>query len=170
MSRYASAEERFLAKVNKTSTCWLWTAAKAGPRRMQYGVIFYQGKQERAHRVSYKMYVGPIPEGLFVLHTCDVPACVNPDHLWVGTQKQNMHDMIAKGRNLEGETQPMHLRPACAARGEESGTSKLTDEEVVAIRELRAEGFTHSYLAARFGVSRRNIGFICRREAWKHVL
>lgn len=90
-----SVKERFEEKFYITPGCWIWTALKndAG-----YGKINIKGKMERAHRVSYEMYVGPIPDGLFLLHSCDNPACVNPAHLTPGNQKQNIHDMWQKGR------------------------------------------------------------------------
>lgn len=79
-----------------TSGCWLWTGDTLHNGYGRYGDI---GKRTmRAHRYSYEKFVGPIPKGMFVCHSCDVPACVNPDHLWIGTAEQNMKDMINKGR------------------------------------------------------------------------
>lgn len=92
--------KRFWAKVRKgsVSACWLWTGGKF---KSGYGSIGRGGRGTgcaRAHRVSYELNVGPIPPGLHVLHMCDTPACVNPRHLWVGTQQDNMADRKAKGR------------------------------------------------------------------------
>lgn len=86
--------DRFWEKVNKTDTCWLWTATKVAG----YGQFRPDGENILAHRYSYTIHKGEIPTGLFVLHSCDNRACVNPDHLSTGTHVQNMHDMLAKGR------------------------------------------------------------------------
>jgi len=113
-----SVEERMWAKVQKTDTCWLWLGATAGDG---YGVISIPldvpigkrcAKTEYVHRVSYAMHVGPNPDGLYVCHDCDVPNCINPEHLFLGTQHDNMLDCVVKGRALTGS---------------ENSESKLTD-------------------------------------------
>lgn len=99
-----TTEERFLAKVEKTNTCWLWQASTTGAG---YGQIWMNEdgwKRIDAHRYSYILHKGTIPEGLVVMHTCDNKLCVNPDHLILGTQKENLRDMYAKGRNRSLET------------------------------------------------------------------
>lgn len=85
---------RFWAKVHKTERCWLWQGAKA----WGYGKIYVEGHVIRAHRVAWEMTHGPIPEGLLVLHECDTPACVNPSHLRLGTQRENISDCRSRGR------------------------------------------------------------------------
>lgn len=90
-------EARFWAKVSKgkTSECWEWAA---GRNEFGYGLFFLNGRRERAHRVSHSLFVGPIPEGMVVRHKCDNPPCINPDHLEVGTQGDNMQDAWTRGR------------------------------------------------------------------------
>lgn len=149
-----SIEDRFWARVDITSgTCWVWLGAKAG----RYG-RFSLGRRrvgEYAHRWSYEHHNGPIPSGLFVCHRCDNPACVRPDHLFVGSARVNQHDMYAKGRG----------RKAC---GERAGRAKLTEDQVREIRSRRpAETFPA--LAREFGISKRQAQGIVARESWKHV-
>lgn len=95
MSKKASMEERFFQKVNKTNSCWLWTGAL---NSRGYGSMGVAGKAISAHRLSYTWFKGEIPEGMIVCHSCDVPSCVNPDHLWVGSYADNMNDMVNKNR------------------------------------------------------------------------
>ena len=113
-------EARFWARVRKTDSCWLWTGARSDHG---YGVLRPQAApQVRVHRLSWAMHRGPIPEGLHVLHRCDVRSCVNPDHLFLGSQADNMADMWAKQRGRYGghggrPRLPAHLVcPDCGSR------------------------------------------------------
>ena len=101
MAKNASIEERFFQKVNKTDSCWLWTGARdtAG-----YGSLTINKKKVRATRWSYEFHKSPIPDGLLICHTCDVPACVNPEHLWAGTYSENALDMVSKNRQGPSKT------------------------------------------------------------------
>lgn len=89
-----SLEERFLSRIEYTEDCWIWTAGK---NKKGYGQIKVSGKQEGAHRLSFTLYKGD-PSGMIVCHSCDNPSCVNPQHLWLGTPKDNMQDKERKGR------------------------------------------------------------------------
>ncbi len=102
MARWnATPRERFFSKVEQPaygSSCWLWTAAKCSSG---YGNFFFEGRVQQAHRASWLMFNGAIPDSLFVLHRCDNPACVNPDHFFLGDHQANADDKMAKGRHSE---------------------------------------------------------------------
>jgi HNH endonuclease len=144
---------RFWAKVEKQHNgCWIWTAAKDG---MGYGLFGTRpGRCERAHRIAWLLAYGSRPGALCVLHRCDNPACVRPDHLFLGTREDNMRDRQKKGRQ---------------ARGARAGRAKLTTELVLQIRGLRAAGAEAKDLATRFGVDASTISAICLRRSWRHV-
>lgn len=130
------------------SDCILWAGAKSSAG---YGARRVAGVMYGAHRWAYMQEFGPIAAGLWVLHKCDVRACVNPAHLFLGTNKENMQDKCNKGRQ---------------ARGEKDGNAKLTEAAVISIR---ADRRPRRLIAADHGVSIDTVGRICRREAWRHV-
>lgn len=137
------------------SGCWIWTGACHPVSG--HGAIGSGGNKEnkplRAHRVSWELYRGPIPDGLVVCHKCDTPACVNPDHLFVGTQADNVRDMIAKGRDRK-------------ARGKERPDARLNDD---AIRAIRSDARSNPRIARDYGVSTAHIWNIKHRRKWAHV-
>lgn len=135
--------ERFMEKVEKTDTCWLWKGSK---NDRGYGFIKIKLKTASAHRTSYELFNGPIPEGKFILHSCDNPSCVNPAHLSIGTHIENMAGMAKRRRATGG-----------GPKGEANGSAKLTDVEVVSIREQHKAGLKVASLAVRFRVSRKQI-------------
>lgn len=98
MSKHLSYEERFFQKVVKTETCWLWNGALTS---RGYGSFRFNEKSMSAHRFSYQNFKGEIPEGMLVCHTCDTPACVNPEHLWIGTHLNNSDDKYGKNRQVQ---------------------------------------------------------------------
>lgn len=163
MPSYSRMLERFDAKVHVTDGCWLWTAAVNSDG---YGT-FNRGRDggrrtDLAHRVAYEIAFGSVPAGLEVCHRCDVPRCVRPDHLFVGTHGDNVRDCVGKGR-LRG-----HRYGAGAAhRG-----AKLTAEQVDEIRRTYRPGRNSvqrgngAALAERFGVTKGTISSIARREYW----
>ena len=143
--------DRFTSKFIKSDCgCWLWTASKT---ESGYGRFRYNGRSGRAHRFSYMFYRGKIPDGLHVCHTCDVRNCVNPEHLFLGTQKENIEDCARKGRLA---------RP----KGIQHGLSKLNPDLVRYI--LRSEK-TQDALALELGVDQKTISRVKRRETWKHI-
>lgn len=144
--RHAPLGERFWAKVHRTETCWLWTAATTTDG---YGLISKRG----AHQVSWELHNGPIPDGLNVLHRCDNPPCVRPDHLFIGTQQDNIQDAIRKGR-----------------MGPTTGRAKLAVTQVQEVRRLYATGkATYKEIGDRFGVGISAINHIVHRRTWSNV-
>lgn len=158
-----SAEDRFWANVQiaEGDACWLWRAGKNG---VGYGRMRFNGRGDRAHRVSYQLTFGVIPEGLFVLHKCDTPACVRPDHLFLGTQAQNLGDMVTKGRH--GTLR----KPESVPRGDRHWASKLTEEAVRAIRADHRAGLgTCREFASKLGVHVATIDRVLRGKSWRHI-
>jgi len=169
------AVTRFWSQVEKGSdtACWLWTGTfdQSG-----YGVfaLTLHGKNisQRAHRFSYQLHYGSIPEGMLVCHTCDTPACVNPAHLWLGTHTDNAHDRDHKGRQVPhyGDENGARLHPETHVRGERSPNAKLALEQVKQIRARYKRGPTANSspkLAAEYGVSHRTILRIVTGKGWK---
>jgi len=158
--------ERFWNKVDKSGTCWLWTAGQRNASG--YGGFLYNGKHSLAHRVSYEIEIGPVPDGLLVLHRCDNPLCVRPSHLFLGTNDDNMKDMAAKGRSPKGDNHCTRLRPELVRKGEAAPNARLTEDKVKEIRR-RYNNEEAQALALDFGVSRDTIYGIVYRKKWKHV-
>lgn len=145
--------KRFWDKVDKSGDCWKWTA---GTCAAGYGRIGYEGRNVKAHRVSYAMHNGSIPKGLHVLHHCDNPRCVNPDHLYAGTDLDNSNDKHRRGR-------------ANVPIGERNSNSRLSEQDVVLIRELADIGTKRKALAWLFDVNKSCIDRVVTRKTWKHV-
>lgn len=164
--------------MNKTATCWLWTGAILRARG-GYGAFDIRGNGEnKAHRASWVLAFGPIPDGMFVLHKCDNPACVNPKHLWLGTHQDNMADMARKGRHFSktkphriarGDLNGSRTHPERLARGERSGAAKLRPQDVLEIRARQAAGESLASLGRSFGVSYQAIGYVVNRKSWAHI-
>lgn len=154
-------EERFWNKVDirGPDDCWEWTGGRA--HKLPYG-LFRVSKDPKAspkpaHRVSWQLTNGPIPEGMFVCHHCDNPPCVNPAHLFLGTPADNLIDMRAKGRGPK------------PIRGEAMPTSKVTADDVREIRQRVAAGEMQSELALEFGLTKSGINRIWLRHTWAHI-
>ncbi len=147
--RSRNVTQKFWPRVERVDGCWEWLG---GRTRQGYGALVVAGRAYRAHRVSWEIHNGPIPPGMFVCHHCDNPPCVNPDHLFLGTPADNVHDMDAKGRRGRG----WHPR----LMGELHHASKLTDAQVVAIREAVAGGEAKRSVARRFSISHTYVGVL----------
>ena len=143
----------FWSKVDKQNECWLWTG---GISKSGYGNYRNTG----SHRYSYQITFGEIPQGMVIMHKCDVKVCVNPDHLSIGTYKDNSKDMVAKNRHRDW-------------RGERHGNCKLKEQDVLYIREHYKAGVNQTYpsnvpeLAKQFNISEGSIRQIVRFERWK---
>jgi hypothetical protein len=152
--------KRFMDKVNFTSDCWLWIGVKNDGG---YGQFSLNGKKIRSHRFVWEHFKGEIPKGMEVCHKCDVPNCVNPNHLFLGTHQDNMADKTAKGRNP-------HMS------GEKNGSAKLSQSQVDEIRRLyrrqkRGKNgtigeYTTRGLAEKFGVGKSQIIRILNQKSW----
>jgi transposase len=151
----AGVLERFWDKVEKTETCWLWRGAGApwygnfnGPRKKFY----------KTHRFSWEIHNGPIPDGLWVLHKCDVQACVNPDHLWLGTARDNIRDMWQKGRGV-----------AYDRSGGNHPRTHLTERDVRTIRTEIVEGVSYKELGEKYKISNQTVCSIKTGRNWPKV-
>jgi HNH endonuclease len=163
--------ERFWQKVQRCphgdrceDCCWIWMASHRGRQGQQYGQFAWRedGRQhnESAHRLSWMITYGEIPHGVLVLHNCpegDNPSCVNPQHLWLGTSKENTHDAIKKGRFV------------LATPGRIIKGRWLTQSQVLDIRYLAAHGMPQRLLGSIYGVHHTMIGLIVRGKHWKHL-
>ena len=143
--------------------CWVWPN---GQTTGGYGVIWDRdrGVSKLAHRVAYEMFIGPIPEGLCVCHTCDNPLCVNPDHLWLGTRLDNNADRGRKGRTVSGE----HFRHN-PTRGSANVGAKLTEDQVRDIRRRIRGGESNPDIAKIYGVARNTVSQIRTGASWSHI-
>lgn len=152
----SSIEYKILYNIERIpwSGCWIWTGA-AHPR---YGQIRIAGKVRYAHRVSYEIFIGEIPEGMSVCHSCDVGFCVNPSHIFLGTHAENMADMSRKKRVVN--------RPKY---GEKHHGAILSNDDVMEIIFLRNSGITHREIAVLKKVSQGSVSGICGGYTWSHL-
>lgn len=139
--------------LDRITGCWMWHAAIAGKGYGNIG-LERQRKQVYAHRASYEIHVGEIPKGRYVLHKCDNPGCVNPEHLFLGDAGANARDMAAKGRHLFGER---------------NTESKLNESDVRKIRQLCEDGMKQAKIAQMYGICQMTVSRIHRRERWQHI-
>lgn len=144
-------------KVNKETGCWEWQLGKIGSG---YGALYVNGHQVLAHRFFYEQEKGEIPEGLFACHACDNPPCVNPEHIFIGTQSDNIMDATLKGRR--GHKRSWELSPT---RGELAVTARLNRNQVKEIRGLLGK-ISQREIARRFNVSFQCINHIAKGNTW----
>lgn len=159
---------RFWAKVDKAGPvhptcgrCWIWTAAKFGNGRGHFYVG--GGRHAAAHVFSLELKLGRrLAGGMNALHHCDTPLCVNPDHLWEGTQRENVKDMMAKGRGVGQLTSE-------SVRGEGNAKAKVDENAVKRIRKMCAAGVKQKDVGKMFGLTQGVVSKIVRRVCWRHV-
>lgn len=146
---------RFFSNVSSMGKdqCWQWTGIR---NSNGYGRFPYKDAHLLAHRLAYVIFYGDVPKGFCVCHKCDNRLCVNPYHLWLGTQAENLQDAARKGRMYQPNT-----------RAEKNGNTCLTWEKVRTIRKMKKAGTKNYHLAGLFGVSASTIGNIVKQETWK---
>lgn len=148
---------RFLDKMQITDSCWIWIGARSSAG---YGHFYFYDKVVLAHRFSYELFVGPIEPGKLILHRegCGNPICINPFHLYMGTDADNAQDRVRWGNHI-----------SCC--GEKNNSAKLSERDVLAIRSAHKSGeyISISAMADEFGVTRASISNVIRGVTWKHL-
>lgn len=145
-------------EMDPNGGCWLWSGATSS---FGHGVTTHAGRPTRAHRRAYERWTGPVPDGLSVCHRCDVPQCVNPDHLFAGTQAENVADMMRKGRyDLGGRRWQ---------KGSECPRAKLTEDDVKRVLAALASGRPQQDIADQYGITQTAVSRIALGRTWRHV-
>ena len=152
--------ENFISNVlvGSVNECWEWLGAIT---TKGYGCYTFEGKTQLAHRISYFLHMKERPNDKVVMHTCDNPKCVNPVHLILGTQADNVADMINKGRASFGDAHPQ--------LGSKNGMARLNEDQVREIKKLLNEGYYHKDIADWFNVARQTITNIATGRRWSHI-
>ena len=154
MGKKTSIAEKLMNYTINENGCHIWSKFKD---KDGYGQItIARNKSGRAHRESYRNYIGEIPDGMFVCHKCDNPSCINPDHLFIGTVKDNAKDRKDKGRNPNKHGINHHM-------------AKLSEEEVLLIRLMKNLGASSKFIAKQFELRQSHVCSIISRAIWSHI-
>jgi hypothetical protein len=151
-----NALDKFFSKVEKTDGCWFWKGGRQS-RIYSYGIFSLDGENVYAHRLSWIIHYGKIENNLCVLHKCDIPLCVNPDHLFLGSQIDNLEDCRKKGRSRNG-----------SMPGEKHPLSVLSNQKVLEIRSLHGLVLQKD-IALKYGVKKSQINKILLHKAWVQI-
>ena len=151
-------KERLYAKIKKNARtgCWEWQGAKTSAG---YGLFSVDGSLVYTHRFSYNLHNGRLPDDLHVCHKCDNPSCCNPDHLFLGTDADNLADMRRKNRHS----------PPPKMTGRRNPSTKISEKDVLQIRKMKKAGKSLKEIAVSFSISKTNVADICKRKIWRHV-
>lgn len=165
--------ERFWNKLDRSGNCWIWTGCV---RPNGYGLSLFEGKNQGTHRIAWQIVNGVIPAGMLICHHCDVRLCCRPDHLFLGTQKENMQDCKTKGRFVQnplprfyGDSNVSRQHPELLPHGEAHHSAKLTESGVQAIRFRHTQGTSMGKLAREYGVSVQTVSRVIHRTLWRHI-
>ena len=171
MTSNADEIARFASKTRRWGNgCLIWTGARSRAIR-GYGVTQWCGKKISSHRLAWILANGKIPDGKFICHSCDITACVNINHLFLGGPKENSTDMVRKGRQATGKRNGAYTKPGSVLRGDNHGSSRLTERdvrEILSVYKGKSHGLIRG-LAKKYGVGRGAIGDIISGRTWRHV-
>lgn len=165
--RGMTVEQKFWSRVDKSGDCWIWTGSKAHG----YGRFYYGNSRKAAHRFSYELANGVVLDKEYVCHSCDNPACVNPAHLFLGSQFENMRDCAAKRRNaMQRNPERSHFKTTVYRQiGERHGSAKLKESDVSEMFRLFNGGKKRKEIAVQFGVSPQQVCKILSGKRWSHL-
>lgn len=159
------------AHCPELGNCWEWAGTHQTVNgKPRYGLFWYMGGNPGAHRISWLIHHGVIAPGLNVCHKCDNPICVNPDHLFEATQKENIADKYRKGRGLFGDKHPNRTNPENVLRGKDCPHSILTEDQVREIKRLCGAGLKPKAIMKELGIQKRHlVENITRGNSWRHI-
>jgi len=172
--KYCSKSCKLLFHIKQENGCWIWQGAQTN---CGYGKIGHEKNHFSTHRFSYEIFNGKIPIGKIICHSCDNKLCCNPEHLWIGTQKENIQDAKRKGKlpkqfgrkHSEETLKKLKFRKRPDRRGEKHHLRKLKNNDVFEIRKLLNTGITQKEIGIRYGIHQSVISYIKNGKYWSHI-